>query len=73
MGMVDEEDQSFEGLIDHLCETFQSVETLCKLISDFYCLKRPERLRIPLLMTCRCWPGRLLHGNLLSGKRPLNN
>ena len=32
-------------------------------------LKRPERLKTPLLMTCRCWPGRSLHRNLLSGNR----
>ena len=36
MGMVVEEDKSFEGLIDHLCDTFQSGDTLSKLISDFY-------------------------------------
>ena len=31
-----EEDQSFEDLIDHLCGSFQSGETLSELISDFY-------------------------------------
>ena len=36
MGMVFEEDKSFEGLIDHLCDAFQSGETLSQLISDFY-------------------------------------
>ena len=36
MGMVAEEDQSFKGLIDHLCDAFQSGETLSKLISNFY-------------------------------------
>ena len=36
MGMVAEEDQSFEGLIDHLCDAFQSGETLSELNSDFY-------------------------------------
>ena len=36
MGMMPEEDQSFEGLIDHLCDAFQSGEMLSKLISDFY-------------------------------------
>ena len=35
MGMMAEEDQSFEGLIDHLCDAFQSGETLSKLISNF--------------------------------------
>ena len=36
MGMVAEEDQSFEGLINHLCDAFQSGETLSELISNFY-------------------------------------
>ena len=36
MGMVAEEDQSFEGLINHLCDAFQSGETLSELISDCY-------------------------------------
>ena len=36
MCMVAEEDQSFEGLIDHLCDAFQLGETLSELISDFY-------------------------------------
>ena len=36
MGMVAEEDQSFEGLIDHLCDAFQSGETLSELISNVY-------------------------------------
>ena len=36
MGMMAEEDQSFEGLIDHLCGAFQSGETLSKLIRDFH-------------------------------------
>ena len=36
MGMMAEEDQSFEGLIDHLCNAFQSGETLSELISNFY-------------------------------------
>ena len=36
MGMVAEEDQSFEGLIDHLCDAFQLGEILSELISDFY-------------------------------------
>ena len=36
MGMIVEEDQSFEGLIDHLHDAFQSGEILSELISDFY-------------------------------------
>ena len=36
MGMVAEKDQYFKGLIDHLCNAFQSGEMLIELISDFY-------------------------------------
>ena len=36
MGMVVEEDLSYEGLIDHLHNAFQLGEILSKLISTFY-------------------------------------
>ena len=36
MGMVAEEQQTFEGLVQHLKNAFQSRETTSKLISDFY-------------------------------------
>ena len=36
MGMVMEEQQTFEGLVQHLKNAFQSGETTSKLISDFY-------------------------------------
>ena len=36
MGMVTEEQQTFEGLIQHLNNAFQSGKTTSKLISDFY-------------------------------------
>ena len=37
MGMMAEEDQSFEGLIDHLCDALQSGERLLsEFISNFY-------------------------------------
>ena len=36
MGMVAKEDQSFEGLIDHLHDAYQSGKTLSELISDFF-------------------------------------
>ena len=36
MGMVAEEQQTFEGLIQHLKNAFQSGKTISKLISDFY-------------------------------------
>ena len=36
MGMVADEQQTFEGLMQHLKNAFQSGETRSKLISDFY-------------------------------------
>ena len=36
MGMVTDEQQTFEGLIQHLKNAFQSGETTSELISDFY-------------------------------------
>ena len=36
MGMVAEEQQTFEGLIQHLKNAFQSGETISELISNFY-------------------------------------
>ena len=36
MGMVADEQQTFEGLIQHLKNAFQSGETTSELISDFY-------------------------------------
>ena len=36
MGMVAEDDQSFEGLVEHLHDAFQLGETLSKLISNFH-------------------------------------
>ena len=59
MGMMAEEDQSFEGLIDHFHDAFQSGETQSELISNFMAsLRRPERLKTPLPMICRCWAGK---------------
>ena len=36
MGMIADEQQSFDGLVNHLKNAFQSGETMSKLISDFY-------------------------------------
>ena len=36
MGMVVEEEKSFEGLVEHLQDTFKPSKTLSWLISDFY-------------------------------------
>ena len=36
MGLTPKEEQSFQGLIDHLSLAFQSCETVSSLIADFY-------------------------------------
>ena len=36
MGMIAEDQQSFDGLVTHLTNTFQSGETVSNLISNFY-------------------------------------
>ena len=36
MGMITDEQQSFDGLVNHLKNAFQSGETVSELISDFY-------------------------------------
>ena len=36
MGMIADDQQSFEGLVNHLKNAFQLGETISKLISDFY-------------------------------------
>ena len=36
LGLTPEEEQSFQGLIDHLSLTFQSCKTVSSLIADFY-------------------------------------
>ena len=36
MGMIVDDQQTFDGLVNHLKNAFQSGETISKLISDFY-------------------------------------
>ena len=36
MGMIADDQQTFDDLVDHLKNAFQSGETMSKLISDFY-------------------------------------
>ena len=36
MGMVEEDQQTFEGLVQHLKNAFQSGKSISELISDFY-------------------------------------
>ena len=43
MGMVVDEQQTFEGLIQHLKNAFQSGETTSELISDFYARAQKEK------------------------------
>ena len=43
LGLTPEQEQSFQGLIDHLSLTFQSCETVSSLIADFY--NRCQRTR----------------------------
>ena len=35
MGMIADDQKTFDGLVNHLKNAFQSVETVSKLISDF--------------------------------------
>ena len=43
MGMMVEEQQSLEGLIEHLQDAFQSDKTLSKLISNCYDLSQKSQ------------------------------
>ena len=43
MGMMAEEEQSFIGLVEHLCDVFQSGETFSRLISNFYSWAQKNR------------------------------
>ena len=36
MGMIADDQQTFDGLVNHLKNAFQLGETVSKLISDFY-------------------------------------
>ena len=36
MSMITDDQQTFDGLVNHLKNAFQSVETVNELISDFY-------------------------------------
>ena len=36
MGMIADDQQTFDGLVNHLKNAFQSGETMSELISDFY-------------------------------------
>ena len=60
LGLTPKEEQSFQGLIDHLSLTFQSCKTVSSLITDFYnWFKRPGKLKTLLQMNCKSWSERL--------------
>ena len=42
LGMCPEEQQSFQGLIDHLTAAFQSGETETSLTEDYNCIQKPK-------------------------------
>ena len=74
MGMVMEADQSFGGLVEHLCDALQSVEVLYKLISDFYgqCQKYRE-MEDTFADDLQVLLGKLLCGNHLFLLRATTN
>ena len=42
MGMIVDDQQTFDGIVNHLKSTFQSGETISELISNFYCYHQRE-------------------------------
>ena len=55
MGMVVEEDQSLEGLTEHLWGHLAKL--VSDLISNFYGqYQKAQETETPLLMICSCWP-----------------
>ena len=68
MGMIVDDQQSFDGLVDHLKNAFQSGETVSKLISDFYSRhQKKNELEDALQMTSRFWSEKSLPTNHPSG------
>ena len=69
MGMITEDQQTFDGLGNHLKDAFQLRENVSQLISDFYGQQqRKMNWRMYLQMTSIDWLGRLLPTNHLSGR-----
>ena len=47
MGMIVDDQQTFNGLVNHLKNAFQSGETMCELISNFYgCHQKKNGLEV---------------------------
>ena len=69
MGMITDDQQTFDGLVNHLKNAFQSGETISELISiSTFDTRRIMNRRLPLLMTSRFWSGKLLPKDHLSGQ-----
>ena len=71
LGLTPEQQQSFQGLIDHLSLTFQSCKTVSSLIADFYnqC-QRTRETEVAFADDCKSWSGRSLQGNWNLSMRP---
>ena len=65
LGLTPKQEQSFQGLIDHLSLAFQSCETVSSLIADFYnqCQRTRETEDAFAWTNCRSWSGKSLQGN----------
>ena len=56
MGMITDDQQTFDGLVNHPKNAFQFGETISELISDFYSQhQRKISHRMSLQMTSRFW------------------
>ena len=74
LGMIVDDQQSFDGLVNHLKHAFQLGETVSELISDFYgCHQKKNESRMPLQMTSRLWSGKSLPANHPSGQRQMSS
>ena len=56
MGMIVDDQQTFDGLVNHLKNAFQSGEIISELISNFMVnIRRRMSWRMSLWMTSRFW------------------
>ena len=69
IGMITDEQQSFDGLVNHLKNAFQLGETVSELISDFYGHHQKKMSqRMLLQMTFRFWSEKSLPTSHPSGR-----
>ena len=74
MGMIADDQQSFDGLVNHLKNAFQLGETVSKLISDFYGQsQKKNESEMPLQMTSRFWLEKSLPTKLPLGQRQMSS